>query len=246
VVVRSLSRSVRSATLVAMPDKMRDLTKPLIYILESPSPEDVYCDRSEGQLITGLLDLLGMNYLLRNISNSLMFRHAMTDGLQADCKRLGKTPLVLHLSCHGNQDGICLTSGEVVPWAELRQLVAPLNKEVNGALLLCMSSCEGFHAFQMCVELESAPFFGIIGNTGNITWAESAIGYAVFYHQLELGRNSLEALEAVRVASGNSCFVVLRGEELQKTYHRKFEEAMSRITSGTNLSPPPGRLPPPG
>ena len=47
----------------------------------------------------------------------------------------------LHISAHGSENGIQLTSGEVVDWVELRDLVMPINKLFNGNLLLCISSC---------------------------------------------------------------------------------------------------------
>ena len=204
-----------------MHEKIQNPQKPLIYILESPSASDVYSGRSEGELLTRLLDLLGLNYLHRNAANLGMFKHALEVGLAQDCQRLGKHPLILHLSCHGNQDGIRLTSGEDMPWAQLGELVVPLNKDGN--LLLCMSSCEGWHAWEMCRTLNPPPFFGVVGTTESISWPQAAVGYAVFYHQLELGRNPLEALEAVRLASGNNSFRAELGETVQKKFQIKLE-----------------------
>lgn len=221
-----------------MHEKIQNAQRPLIYILESPSASDVYSGTSEGELLSRLLDLLGLNYLHRNVANLDTFKHALADGLAEDCQRLGKHPLILHLSCHGNKDGIGLTSGEDVPWAQLRELVAPLNTAADGALLLCMSSCEGWHAWEMCLTMDSPPFFGVVGTTEAISWPEAAVGYAVLYHQLELGRNPLQALEAIRLASGNSSFRAELGDTVQKKVQLKLEEELARRR---NLQPSEAR-----
>jgi hypothetical protein len=46
----------------------------------------------------------------------------------------------MHLSLHGDGEGIVFSSGERLTWAELKELLVPINRATSGNLLLCMSS----------------------------------------------------------------------------------------------------------
>jgi hypothetical protein len=99
---------------------------------------------------------------------------------------------VLHISAHGNDDGIQLSDKTILNWNDLRDLLLPINKALKGALILCMSSCSGFLACTMAMhpEGENHVFFEVVGNTGSPTWSETAVAYAAFYHLLAKGKTS--------------------------------------------------------
>ena len=44
---------------------------------------------------------------------------------------------------HGHPDGVALTCGDFLLWHDLRHLLLPLNRAMQGGLLICMSSCFG-------------------------------------------------------------------------------------------------------
>jgi hypothetical protein len=76
---------------------------------------------------------------------------------------------IVHLSAHGSSAGIQLSTGDAINWAELREMLLPINTSLGGALLLCMSACEGYHACQMAMQDGDVPdpYGMMVGNFAN-------------------------------------------------------------------------------
>jgi len=115
----------------------------------------------------------------------------------------GRHP-ILHLSAHGSENGIELSSGEALSWSELRALLVPVNQSLNGALLLCMSACHGYSACRMAMEEGDVPhpYLVMVGSYQDPTWSDTAVSYLAFYHLLSKGRSIPESVEAMSAASG--------------------------------------------
>ena len=176
-----------------------------VYIVESPSATDVYHARSEGERVASTLRLDGVPCVTRTAINHEAFVAALRVGLPEAMKVFpGRYP-VLHLSAHGSSAGIQLSTGQVIGWPELRELLVPINQSLNGALLLCMSACEGYSACQMAMQEDDSPhpYFVMIGNCGTPTWSDTAVAYLAFYHLLAKGRVIQDAVEAMSAASGD-------------------------------------------
>jgi len=65
-----------------------------------------------------------------------MLKISLTSKLNQECQRLGKLPL-LHLSMHGNADGISLSNKDFVSWQELWGLLTPISDYMQGGLIIC-------------------------------------------------------------------------------------------------------------
>jgi len=117
-----------------------------IYIVESPSASDLYDGISEGGLVAQFIRLDSIQCVTRTAINSTAFVTALTIGLAEAMIRFPDRYPILHLSAHGGKEGIQLSSGEVLTWAKLKDLLIPINESFRGELLLCMSSCEGYSA----------------------------------------------------------------------------------------------------
>ncbi len=191
-----------------------------VYIVESPSAPDLYHGRSEGGLVAQTIRLDLIPCVARTAINSEAFTAALRIGLPEVMKQFpGRYP-ILHLSAHGGADGIQLSSGEIVTWAHLRELLFPINESLQGALLLCMSACEGYAACRMAMELGDAPhpYFAMIGNIGGPSWSDTAVSYLAFYHLLAKGKTIPESVEAMRVASGDSGWVVETADQTKQSF----------------------------
>ena len=180
--------------------------------------------------------------------NTTTFEAALKVGI-ADAMRLlpGMIPM-LHISAHGHQDGIQLSSGEVIVWAQLRGLLHPLNTALNNGLLVCLSSCEGYSGTRMAMfpQDEGYPFYAIVANSSKPSWSDTAVAYSTFYHLVGKGEYIRNAVEAMKVASGNDTFWIETAQESRQNYidfanninaqtvQAKLEENVSRE--------PPGRL----
>lgn len=132
---------------------------------------------------------------------------------------------LLHISAHGDAEGIQLSDGYVMSWAELKEHLRPINHAIDGWLIVCMSSCEGYYGVRMAMHVDDPdlPYFALVGCGSKPTWGETAVGYATLYHQLAIGRHMNDALEAMRLASGNPSFFLEAAENSRRTYMERIE-----------------------
>lgn len=217
-----------------------------VYIVESPSAVDLYHGRSEGTRVAETIRLDGIPCLTRTAINKDAFQAALQVGLPEAMKQVpGRYP-VLHLSAHGSVDGIALSSGEVIPWHELREFLVPINQSLQGALLLCMSACKGYGACQMAMQEQDVPhpYFVMVGSSENPTWSDTAVSYLTFYHLLAKGRSIDDAVAGMSAASGIQW--VFETAEASKQYYLDFlksqvtpEVAQKELTAVAEQSPLP-------
>lgn len=192
-----------------------------VYVVEAPSAPDLYHGRSEGALVANALELDQIPCISRTAINPEAFVAALRIGLPEAMKQFpGRYP-VLHLSAHGAIRGIQLSNGAVVTWSELRQLLVPINESLGGALLLCMSACEGYSACQMAMQQQENakhPYFAMVGNYSQPTWSDTAVSYLAFYHLLAKGRTIPEGVAAMNAASGLESWTAEAAEETRRNY----------------------------
>ena len=158
--------------------------------------------------------------VVRTAINSEAFIAAMRIGLSEAMKLCPGRHPILHLSAHGSKDGIQLSSGEIVGWVDLRSLLLPVNVSLQGALLLCMSACEGYSACQMAMQVGDGPhpYFAMVGNCGTPSWSDTAVSYLTFYHLLAKGWTILDAVQAMKIASGDAKWIIQTAEEIKRGY----------------------------
>ncbi len=215
-----------------------------MYIIESPSASDVYHKRYEGDMLQKALSLDLIYSAHRIVVNSEAFKASLLVGLEEQVKTYANLLPIVHISAHGGADGIELTSGEIIGWEELKALLTPINKALNGSLFLCMSSCEGFSACRMAMNKDDElPFFAVIGNKGRPVWSDTAIAYASFYHLISKGCYVVDAVKAMCEASGDTGFTAITGAEAKKAFvdvieHQKIEAIRENLEEEINKNPP--------
>src|SRR5688572_4013746 len=96
-----------------------------VYVIESPSASDLLDGRTEGQALCGVLDLAEIPRSYSLVTNLDTLSSALTSRLVEAWERFGVLP-VLHLSLHGNEDGVGLTDGTFVTWDQLRRTLRPI------------------------------------------------------------------------------------------------------------------------
>ena len=190
-----------------------------VYIIESPSADDHYYKRAEANPLNEALRLIGVQSLSRTVIGRSHLQAAICEC--ADAVKGGSPPMALHISAHGAEHGIGLTSGEVIEWEELGKLVRPLTEATEGNLLLCMSSCDGFSGIQMAMTLDAEPFSVIVGPLGKPTYADTTVAYLALYHLIAKGCRLPEAVENMNRASGHP-FAFKTGAELKSRFVEKF------------------------
>lgn len=86
----------------------------LVYIVESPSSIDIYNKRSEGEILSKALSLSDISSIHRLAVNFEAFQASLTIGIEKCLEESNIIMPIIHISAHGNQNGITLTSGEIV------------------------------------------------------------------------------------------------------------------------------------
>ena len=200
-----------------------------VYIIESPSPKDLYEKKLEGEILCKALSLAGIHSSQKLTVDADAFSHSLTYGLYEHVRKSDGLPPILHISSHGNKDGLLLTSNEIIEWIDLKKYMIPINKALNGNLILCLSSCEGFSGCKMAMTEGEIPFLGLISHKGKPTWSDTSIGFATFYHLLAKGYSIPDAVIAMRKASGDDEFVEILASRVQQAYIENLIEIRSQI-----------------
>lgn len=198
-----------------------------VYIIESPSAPDLYHGRSEGALLASALRLDGIPCVTRTAINREAFVAALRIGLPEAMKLFQGRHPILHISAHGASQGIQLSDGDIVAWADLQQLLTPVNGSLGGALLLCMSSCKGYSACRMAMQAEADaayPYFAMVGNFGEPTWSDTTVSYLTFYHLLAKGHTIPGAVAAMNAASGLDSWTAEAAIETRRGYIEFLQE----------------------
>lgn len=166
------------------------------------------------------VELNGIACVVKTAISLQVFDACLKIGLSEAMNGLpGYVPL-LHISAHGDANGIQLSDTYVMAWPDLREHLRPINQALGGSLVVRMSSCEGYSGIRMAMHPEDPdlPFLALVGTGNKPTWAETAVGFATLYHQLCRGEYIEDAVIAMRVASGNDTFWVQHAENSRQTY----------------------------
>jgi hypothetical protein len=192
-----------------------------VYIVESPSAADIYHKRYESDLLQKVLELEGIPSVARLAVTREAFYAALTVGIADEMKEFDDRIPIVHISAHGGSDGIQLSNNEVMTWDELRRLLVPVNKALRSLLLVSMSCCEGYSGIRMAMTdnpAEDYPFVALVGSTSSPTWSDTTVAFSTFYHLVGKGAYLVDAVEAMRVASGDDSFHVNMGTDIRKSY----------------------------
>jgi hypothetical protein len=191
-----------------------------VYIIESPSAPDLYHKRSEGDLLRQAINLDGILCVSRYAVIKEAFEAAIKIGLHEVMEIHPNLIPILHISAHGFSEGIQLSNKEIVTWAELKELLKPLNKALQGYLIVCMSCCMGYAGTRMAMFTEDTdlPYFAIIGNGASPNWSDTAVAYATFYHLIAKGETVIDAVKAMCISSGDNQFYVETAKETRKSF----------------------------
>lgn len=184
----------------------------IVNIIESPSAMDLRQGRSEGKMLTAALDLVGLPHSYSLVGNYTEFMDALGRKLVLGADKHKRLPS-LHLSMHGSTDGVQLTDGKLLTWADLNWKLRLINSKLKHTLVVCLSSCYGLSGAVMIRSetikgslKENAPFRLFVSNLDAVTWSDAATAFATFYHHLAKGTDMLDLVRVMRVASGNDAF----------------------------------------
>lgn len=199
-----------------------------VYVVESPSSVDIYHNRKESQFISEAAKLNMMPCVCRTAINKKAFEASFIIGLKEAYQGYKDLLPIIHISCHGNNEGIQLSSNEVISWNELKNILKPINRAFNGLLIVSLSCCEGYSGIRMAMNISENdldyPFFALIGNGSKPTWAETSIAYATLYHHLNRGHNLYKSADAMNIASDRNDFFLNFAQNIHSGYIQYMKE----------------------
>lgn len=107
---------------------------------------------------------------------------------------------VLHVECHGNDDGLALADGSFTTWADLKAPLTSLNIATAMNLLVVISACDGSALTYTLGLVDRAPLHGLIGPIRAVAPEELMRAHLSFYETLLRTRSARQAMDAMRAA----------------------------------------------
>lgn len=91
------------------------------------------------------------------------------------------TLCTIHLETHGSEDGICLSSNEIVTWKEFYDVIRPINIKMHNLLVIVMAMCYGAALMSYLEPDKRAPFLCFVGSTRKEYEHNISRGFKEFY-----------------------------------------------------------------
>src|SRR6266540_695832 len=165
-----------------------------VMIIESLGPEEFFHSRLDGRALSEVLKVLAISHEYRIGLNLKYFCRSLQIAA-------AKGPRFLHLSAHGNEDGIGLGDGAFVSWGDLAPVLA--KGATASSIAVCLSTCAGAttHKLQMEMAKLKKPFPYLIGSSdiNGLSFADSCVGWSIFYKTM-LERKELETKARMKAA----------------------------------------------
>lgn len=166
-----------------------------VFILESPSPADLLSDRNERSSLEQVCRLFGhdtASFLLRDrkdFKSALGYVGAM--GWASD----EKSPVFIHISSHGNRDGLAFGPDEVC-WKRLGRFIVKSYEHLDdysGPVVLILSACHAneqkltWHLKSMKKQgkLENPPEYILVFGEEEVDWRDAVVTWTIFYRKAD-------------------------------------------------------------
>ena len=171
--------------------ELKKITK--IFIIESPSEEDIKADRKEGLALSEILRLTNIQNKYSKVDSLESFKGTLKQ-ISSEVKEniKGYGAITLHFSMHGNDQGIGFTNGDFLDWKNLYKIIKDFNDDVGYITLpggrklapinLHFSVCKGFNAIAIKHMGVEAPYQSLVAPTVAVNWADSIMAFATYYH----------------------------------------------------------------
>lgn len=147
-----------------------------VYIIESLDSSDFYERRLDGHAANEILKILDVRTEYRIAFTRALIKRAITEAASGDFG-------VLHFSSHGSDEGVCMTSGKRLTWAEFVELIKPAS---GAKKALVMATCGGGD-MELTKALTSAGvvFGWVFGSTAEkVTFSDSCLAWSILYNRL--------------------------------------------------------------
>jgi hypothetical protein len=178
-----------------------------VVVIESLGSRDMSTGRELAAYVSTLDSFVarGIPITLRNCQTASDLR-CLFASLALDAALKGNCPL-LHIECHGSAsgNGLVLTNGDTVSWAELTPMLKALNIATKFNLLVFLAACNAFYFIEEMTSMHPSPVYALVAPSDEIDPGEVMRGTRVYYRILfDTGDAgvALRWLRAERLAAG--------------------------------------------
>jgi hypothetical protein len=142
-----------------------------VFIIESLDPDDEGNGRLEGAFLAHILRLHGKDPQYRYVRTREAFNDAVREFALSSYR-------YLHVSTHGDPEGLVTTNQEEIDFDELAKMLEP---HMQGRRLF-LSACATVHEDLAKALIPSSGCFSIVGPTDDIQFTDAAIVWGAVYH----------------------------------------------------------------
>lgn len=146
-----------------------------VFIIESLDPDDEGNGRFEGSIISNMVRLHGKQPRYRYVRTRNQFKEAVREFGQSDYR-------YLHISAHGEPEGMVTTNLDEIDYDELSDLLKPHLRNKR----LFLSACSMVHEDLAAYLIPKSGCYSIIGPNDDIHFHRAAIFWASLYHLMFL------------------------------------------------------------
>ncbi|SFW55325.1 hypothetical protein [Pseudomonas sp. NFACC04-2] len=144
---------------------------PDVFIIETLDPDDEGNGRFEGGVISSVLRLHEKNPIYRYVRTRHQFIEAVTE--------FGKSGYrYLHISAHGNEDGLFTTNQNEIGYTDLAKILEPHLKKRR----LFLSACSMIHDKFLSALFSTTKCISVVGPREDIYFSDAAVTWPAIYH----------------------------------------------------------------
>ncbi len=175
------------------------MSKPIrLFIIESVDPMNLLQGRTESQALAEICKIIGHEVAALAAYSKSDFRkicsYISSIDSKHDKRRRKGIPLCIHLSAHGNSDGLGF-GREFIEWKDILRIMKPIYTDMNGydgEVVLVISACgagdqnlfEEFEKEWDKNEKFNPPKYIFVTEDEEVSWDGALVSWAMFYHQL--------------------------------------------------------------
>lgn len=110
---------------------------------------------------------------------------------------------MLHIECHGDEDGFQFADGSLLDWPELKTPLATLNQAMHLNLMIAVAACVGAAITKVITMGDRAPFWGVIGPIKSVYPSELEEPFKALYLTLIETKSPEQAIESFKSKAGD-------------------------------------------
>ena len=118
----------------------------------------------------------------------------------------GREIPMIHIECHGDEEGFSLADGSLIDWPDLKLPITELNVATELNLMIAVAACTGGALAKIISTGDRAPFWGLIGPTRTMLPQELENGFRSLYATLLKTKSAADAVIAMEETTAPGTF----------------------------------------